>query len=355
MKKVITTSVLILGLSAGLSAPQVIAAPEAGQQASQTSTEKSWQDALKAQVALAKAKVSLLQAHSELWVAKNSEAALQSLDKARASLDEGWHSADQMTRTRITALKLEIDQAKKLLKEKGQGAEAELKAIASRSESALNAALAQAQAKSSALKDETASRYALVQAKAAALKARIALEIDQSPEKAEQALKEAESALQQAKETASKATGAQIAKLQKQAQAARQNIRGEVDKAKTQVRTLIIATEARIQTYEKSLQDSDEAKLLKKRYAQLEAQAALLKADLATKADATGEQAAAYLDESKAWYESLKVDASNRGEKELANMSTRIEEAKQAVVRKDKQARAKLAELLEQAAEMVRD
>jgi len=111
------------------------------------------------------------------------------------------------------------------------------------------------------------------------LKARIALEIDQSPDKAGQALKEAENALQQAKETASKVTAAQIAKLQKQAQAARQNMSGEVDETKTQVRTLIITTEARIQSYEKRLKDSEEAKLLKKRYAQLEAHAALLKAN----------------------------------------------------------------------------
>jgi len=69
----------------------------------------------------------------------------------------------------------------------------------------------------------------------------------------------------------------------------------------------------------------------------------------------TGEQATAYLNESKAWYESVKAEASNRGEKELAEMSQRIEEAKQAVARKDEQVRAKLSALLDQAAKMAKD
>jgi len=355
MKKTITTTVLILGLSAGLAAPQLMAANQPDPETSQRSAEQSWQDALKAQVALAKAKVLLLQARSELWVMQNREAALKSLDEARDSLVEGWDSADQVTRVRITELKLQIDQAKKLLQEKRQGAEAELQTIANQTESALNVALLQAQTKSTALKDAAATRYALAQAKAATLKARIALEIEESPEKAQEALKMAENALQHAKETASKAKVAQIAELQKQSHAVQQLIRENSEEAKLRISILVTATEERIGAYEKSFQESDETKLLKKRYTQLEAQAALLKAHLAMKTDATGEQAAAYLDESKASYESLKLEASNRSEKELAKMSADIEEVKQAVQRKDKQARAKLAELLEQAAEMVKD
>ena len=57
------------------------------------------------------------------------------------------------------------------------------------------------------------------------------------------------------------------------------------------------------QAYGKTIQESEEVKLLKKRYGQLEAEAALLKANLAAKSDAAGEQVAAYLDESSAWYD----------------------------------------------------
>ncbi len=87
----------------------------------------------------------------------------------------------------------------------------------------------------------------------------------------------------------------------------------------------------------------------------LKLQVDLLKANLAAKTDATGKQAATYLDESNAWYDSLKPQASQRWDKELTDMSTRIDGAKQAVERKDKQARAKLAELLERAAAMLKD
>ena len=116
-----------------------------------------------------------------------------------------------------------------------------------------------------------------------------------------------------------------------------------------------MTTEKQIQSYEKTIKESDEAKLLQKRYGQLEAKTALLKANLAAKTDATGEQAEAYLNESKAWYDSLKSQASQRYDKELTDMSTRIDDARQAVKRKDKQARTKLAELLEQAAAMLED
>ncbi|MEA2078410.1 MAG: hypothetical protein U9P00_00855 [Pseudomonadota bacterium] len=355
MKKAIITTFVILSLGVGLPASQVLAAPESGAQASQENAEQGWLEALKTQVALAKAKVSLLQARAELWLEQNQAAALQSLDETRANLDEGWRSADQVTRARITELKLQVDQASKLLREKAQEADVELHAMADRSESALNAALAQVQARSAALRDEAATRYGLVQAKAAALEARIALEIDKSPERAQQALQDAENYLQQAKASASKATAEKIAQLQDKVQAAKQAVREEADMAKSRIGALVMSTEERIQAYGKTIQESEEAKLLMKRYGQLEAKAALLKANLAAKTDATGKQTVAYLDESKAWYDSLKSQASRRWHKELTDMTARVDEAKQAVERKDKQARAKLAELLERAAAMLKD
>jgi len=362
MKKAITTTFLVLCLSAGLPASQVIAAPETGAQASQKNAEHSWQEALKTQVALTKAKVSLLQARSELWLEQNKAAALHSLDEVRANLDESWRSADQITRIRITALKLQVDQASKLLQEKGHEAELELHVMADRSELALNAALVHTQARSAALKEEVATRYALVQAKSAALTARIALEIDQSPEKATQALQNAEDYLQQAKDSASKVAADQIAQLQDKVKAAQHAVHEEANIAKSHLSALVISTEERIQAYGKTIQESEEAKLLMKRYGQLEAQAALIKASLAMQTDATVKQAIAYLDESKAWYadtmawfDAMKSEASRQSHRELNDMSARIDEVKLAIEREDKQARAKLAELLERAAAMVKD
>jgi len=355
MKKVITTTFLILSLSAGLPASQDLVAPETESQISQENAEQGWREALKTQVALARVKVSLLQARSELSLEQNKAAALQSLDEARANLDEAMRSADQVTHARIAELKLQVDETSKLVREKDQEADAELRALADRSESALNAALAQTQARGAALKDEAVTGYALVQAKAAILKAQIALEIDKSPERAQQALQDAENYLRQAKASASEAVAEQITQLQDKVQAVQQAVHEETDDAKSRISTLVISTEERIQAYGKAIQESEEAKLLMKRYGQLEAKAALLKANLAAKTDATGKQTAAYLDEAKAWYDSLRSQASQRWDKELTDMSAYIDEAKQAVERKDKQARAKLADLLERAAAMLRD
>lgn len=355
MKKAITITLLIVGLGICLPATQTLATIEPESQTTQENAEQGWQKALETQVALAQVKLSLLQARTELWLEQNSEKAQGSLDEANISLKKAWSSADQVTRERISMLKSQIDQGSQLLQGKSQQAESRLQELSVRGEATLNAALAQAQVKSAMVQKEIATRYALTQAKASALKARVALEIDNSPERAQQALQETERFLQQAKINTSEATVEQFTQLQNKVQTAQQAVREKSDSAKSRISTLVVSMEEHTQAYGEIIQKSEEAKLLKRRYVQLEAKAALLKAALAEKTDATGKQAAAYLDESRAWYDSLKVQASQRWEKELTDMSVRIDEAKQAVERKDKQARAKLAELLERAAQMVND
>jgi hypothetical protein len=72
--------------------------------------------------------------------------------------------------------------------------------------------------------------------------------------------------------------------------------------AKAKLDTLIAHTEERLQTYGTRIREGEEVGLLKKRYAELEARAALLKARLAAEKEATYDQAQAYLDEAKIWY-----------------------------------------------------
>jgi len=353
MKNVIIITLLIVGLGVCFPVTQALAAAEPDSQATQENAEQGWHKALETQVALAQAKLSLLQARTELWLEQNSEKAQRSLDEANVSLKKAWTSADQVTRKRIAMLKSQVDQGKQLLQDKSQQAESRLQELSVRGEATLNAALVQAQAESAVVQKEIATRYALTQAKASALKARIALEIDNSPERAQQALQEAENFLRQAKIGASETTVEQLTKLQDKVQSTQQAIRGKSENSKSHISTLVASIEKQLQTYGKTIQESEEAKLLKSRYIQLEAKAALLKATLAEKTDATGKQALAYLDESRAWYDSLKSQTSQRWEKELTGMSVRIDEAKQAVESKDKQARAKLAELLGKAAQML--
>jgi len=355
MKKSISTTILILGLGTVLPATQTFAANETESEISKENAVQSWQESLKVQVELAKSKVSLLQARSELWLNENSEKAQSYLVESKASLDEALHSADEVTRIRIAKLKSQIDHASQLLKDKSERAESELRELADQSEGTLNAALTQAQARSTKVREEIGTRYALVQVKSAALKAQIALEIEKSPERAQQALLNAENHLQQAKSSASEVTKEQVAQLQGKVKTAQQAVRDETDKARSDINALVLSTEEHIQSYEETIKETEEAKLMKKRYRQLQAKAALLQANLAAKTDTAEGKVAAYLEESKAWYDSLMVKASQRREKELADMTARIDDAKQAVKNKDKQARAKLAELLELAVAMLED
>jgi len=84
MKKTIITTILILNLGVGLPATQVLAAPESGAQTTQKNAEQGWHEALKTQVALARAKVSMLQARTELWLEQNKAAAAMLKDKEPA-------------------------------------------------------------------------------------------------------------------------------------------------------------------------------------------------------------------------------------------------------------------------------
>jgi alpha-L-arabinofuranosidase len=219
--------------------------------------------------------------------------------------------------------------------------------------STLNAAIAETQTKATALKKETSTRIALVQARAAALKARIALEIEQSPKEAGQALEEAQGYLAKAKASASKRTAEGIAQLELDAQAAKQAVTESVSEAKDKTNALVVHTEEQLQAYGKQVTESEEAVLLKKRYAELEAQAALLKAQLAASADATQEQAQSYLDEAKAWYARAKSQAGETAQLELQKMQKRIDNTKDALKEGGKQAGKKLSDLLKWAAERV--
>jgi hypothetical protein len=353
MKKAISAILLALWLISGFAVQAVLSAEQTSQTKDREATEVEWQHALKAQVALARAKVNLLKAQTELWLEKNSEAALQSLGDAKTSLRQAHGTADTVTRRRISDLEKQIKGAETALRTKSDQAYLKLTELADKSESTLNAAIAETQTKATALKKETSTRIALVQARAAALKARIALEIEQSPKEAGQALEEAQGYLAKAKASASKRTAEGIAQLELDAQAAKQAVTESVSEAKDKTNALVVHTEEQLQAYGKQVTESEEAVLLKKRYAELEAQAALLKAQLAASADATQEQAQSYLDEAKAWYARAKSQAGETAQLELQKMQKRIDNTKDALKEGGKQAGKKLSDLLKWAAERV--
>ena len=354
LKKAIVITLLVFGLVTGFLTSAVFAAEQTNQPKSGEGAEKDWQQALKTQVALAKAKVALLKARSILWIDKEKEAALQSLEEANTYLSEAYQSADRFTQRRIADLKNHVETASKTVREKGQEAASELSALADRSEAALNTAIAETQTKAAALKKETSTRIALAQANAAQLKAKIALEIDNAPEKAKQALINAEKYLADAEASASKRAAQEIAKLQSQTRETKKAITDNVKEAKGKLDALIAHTEERLQAYDTRVRESEEMGLLRKRYAQLEAHASLLKVRLAAENEATYDQAQAYLDEAKVWYARAKKEAGKEVGQKITDIEKHIDETKVALKKKAKEARQEIANLLNRAADIVK-
>ena len=302
MKKAIVITLLVFGLVVGSSASTVFATGQTDQPKTGERAEKDWKQALKTQLFLVKTKVALLKARSALWIDREKEAALHFLDESVAYLNEAYQNADKSTRRRIADLKNQVKTAKGAVRKRGQEAASELSGIVDGSEVALNTAIAETQAKAATLKKETSARMALAQAKAAELKAKIALEIDKAPEKAREALTEAEGYLADAMASASEWSAGEIAKLQNEIRETKKALTGNVGEAKEKLDALIAETEERLQAYGTRIREGEEVELLRKKYAQLEAQAALLKARLAAEKEATYDQAQAYLDEAKVWY-----------------------------------------------------
>ncbi len=354
MKKVTIMTLLAFVLVIGFSAFVVLAAEQTSQPKSEGKAEKGLYQALKTQVSLVEAKVSLLKARSELWINKNEEASLRYLEETKMYLNEAYQSADRSTRARIASLKSQMETVKNAVHKKSQQAGSKLTDLADRSEAALNTAIAETSARATALKHETATRLALAQAKASALKAKIALEIDKSPEKAKQALTEAEGYLAEAKTSASQWAGQGIAKLQTETHEAKKALTDNAREAKRKLDALISHTGDQLKAYRTQIKESEKVNLLRKRYAQLEAQAAILKARLAAEKAETYEQAQLYLEEAKGWYTRTKSRAEDASRRQLVAMEKRIDEAGVVLKEKGKQARNKLSDLIIQAGELVR-
>jgi len=354
MKKVTIMTLLVFGLVIGFSASVVLAAEQTSQSKVGEKAQKEWYQAIKTQVSLAEAKVSLLKARSELWINKNKKASLSYLEETKIYLNEAYQSADQSTRARIAVIKSQVETVKNAVHKKSQQAGSKLADLADRSEAALNTAIAETQAKAAILKKETSTRLSLAQAKASALKAKISLEIDKSPEKAKQALTEAEGYLAEAKTSASQWAGQGIAKLQTETHEAKKALTDNAREAKRKLDALISHTGDQLKAYRTQVKESEKVNLLRKRYAQLEAQAAILKARLATEKEETYEQAQAYLDEAKAWYARARGETEEEVSQGIAAIEKHIDDTKVALKKKAKEARQDIANLLNQAADIVK-
>lgn len=194
----------------------------------------------------------------------------------------------------------------------------------------------------------------LAQAKVSALRAQIALEIENSPKRAKQALDDAHSALLKAKNTASDKVSKGIDDLHEDISAAQDAVTNAPSKARKKIGEIVDKTEDRIKEYGQVVADTDEAKALKKRYAQLQAQAALMKAQLAEKVDKTGEKAQSHLDKAKFWYANAKANASKKWHDKVNSITDRIDAVKKTIKDKRDHASEAISNLAKKAANLVR-
>lgn len=108
-----------------------------------------------------------------------------------------------------------------------------------------------------------------------------------------------------------------------------------------------------------TLKNSEEATLLKKRYAQLQAQIAILRANLAARYGGRHEEVKGYLDEAKTWYDQTRVKAETEGvtptDQKRAQLEERLGEAGTAVAKRERQLRRVLSDLLHAGADALRE
>lgn len=97
-----------------------------------------------------------------------------------------------------------------------------------------------------------------------------------------------------------------------------------------------------------TIKDSEEVTLMKKRYAQLQAQLAIVKANLADRYGESAENVKQYLDEANNWYEQTKKDPekfTSQLEEKRQDFERRLGEAGTAVAKKEQKVKQFLREL----------
>lgn len=117
-------------------------------------------------------------------------------------------------------------------------------------------------------------------------------------------------------------------------------------------------TKAAIASAINALKNSEEIALMKKRYAQIQAQAAILKANLAARYGGRYEEIKEHLEEARAWYDKTRTQAETvveQAEQKRSHIEERLREAREALTKKERQIRQLLSELLKAAAELVRE
>ncbi len=115
---------------------------------------------------------------------------------------------------------------------------------------------------------------------------------------------------------------------------------------------------ASIESAINALKNSEEVTLMQKRYAQLQGQAAILRANLTARYGGRYEEVKEHLDDAKAWYNQTRPQAEavvDQVENKRSHLEERLGDAGVAIAKKERRIRQVLSELLQAAAEILRE
>lgn len=145
---------------------------------------------------------------------------------------------------------------------------------------------------------------------------------------------------------------AEVKQLQSQIDVQENELQTQIDQALVDLEETGQDTSLQIKTSIEaainSLKDSEEVTLMKKRYAQLQTQLAILQANLAARYGERGEDVKKHLDEAKTWYDRTHIQAEATAEQvkdKKAEFEIKIGEAGTALAKNEKRVKQLLKEL----------
>lgn len=157
-------------------------------------------------------------------------------------------------------------------------------------------------------------------------------------------------------------TQAQVKQLQAQLDDEEEKIQQEVDGILAEIKDTSSEKSSQIKTSIESavnaIQNSDEAALLKKRYAQLQAQLAIVRANLAARYGGRGEEVTNYLEDAKKWFNDSRPQTESlvgQVKEKHGQLDDKLGEAGGAIARRERQVKQVLKELLAAATSLFKD
>ena len=200
------------------------------------------------------------------------------------------------------------------------------------------------------------TNYALLKAKVALLKSKIALGIDKSEQKSNAELDNAINYLSEAEVTADPETKTKIDQLKTKINSAKESVVEKKDDALDNVSA--VANEAKIMSeeYSDKFQTEKEKNIatVNRKYAEIRAEEALLKAKIAAQSEKTYSQAQVHLEEANEWYIRSKEYGNQKINLYKEQIQKDIEDAQAYLKKKDKEVCNKIADILQKAKENIK-